>query len=119
MYKHQYTFGATGNWSKDYTSEVQVGPVQGPMVQVIWSKDCACGFFMVLEIILTELQPFKLVILAGFFCTIGYNILLLQFLKDVGSIMKICIWLFNIDKINFDNYGHLNLVILSSSPHYI
>ena len=26
-------------WSKDYTSEVQVGPVQGPKVQVIWSKD--------------------------------------------------------------------------------
>ena len=32
-------FGPTGNWSKDYTSEVQLGPVQGPMVQVIWSKD--------------------------------------------------------------------------------
>ena len=24
---------------------------------------------------------------------------------------------YNIDTINFDNYGHLNLVILSSSPH--
>ena len=32
--------------------------------------------------------------------------------------MKICIWLFNTDKINFDHYGHLNLAILSSSPHY-
>ena len=32
--------------------------------------------------------------------------------------MKIGIRLFDIDKINFDNYGHLNLVILSSSPHY-
>ena len=32
--------------------------------------------------------------------------------------MKICIWLNNIDKINFDNYGHLNLVILSGSLHY-
>ena len=32
--------------------------------------------------------------------------------------MKICILLFNVDKINFDNYGHLNFVILSSSPHY-
>ena len=31
--------------------------------------------------------------------------------------MKICIWPFNTDKINFDNYGHLNLVVLSSS-HY-
>ena len=29
-----------------------------------------------------------------------------------------CIWLFHIDKINFDNYGHLNIVILSSSPHH-
>ena len=37
--KYLFTFGPTGNWSKDYTSEVQVGPVQGPMVQVIWSKD--------------------------------------------------------------------------------
>ena len=32
--------------------------------------------------------------------------------------MKICIWLFTIEKINFDNYGHLNLVIVTSSPHY-
>ena len=32
--------------------------------------------------------------------------------------MKICIWLFSIDKLNFDNYGHLNLVILISSQHY-
>ena len=32
--------------------------------------------------------------------------------------MKICIWLFNKDKINFDNYGHLNLVSLSSYAHY-
>ena len=32
--------------------------------------------------------------------------------------MKICISHFNVDKINFDNYSHLNLVILSSSSHY-
>ena len=32
--------------------------------------------------------------------------------------MKTCTWLFSIDTINFDNYGHLNSVILSSSPHY-
>ena len=25
--------------------------------------------------------------------------------------MKICIWLFDIDTINFDDYGNLNLVI--------
>ena len=38
--------------------------------------------------------------------------------KYVGNIAEICIWLSNIDKINFDNYGHLNLVILSCSSHY-
>ena len=32
--------------------------------------------------------------------------------------MKICIWLFNVDKIICDNYGHVNLVVVSSSPHY-
>ena len=32
--------------------------------------------------------------------------------------MKICIWLFSMDEINFDNYGLLNLVILSNSLHY-
>ena len=32
--------------------------------------------------------------------------------------MKICKLLFNIGKINFDNYIHLNLVILSGFSHY-
>ena len=31
--------------------------------------------------------------------------------KHVGNIIEICISLFNIDTINFDNNGHLNLVI--------
>ena len=51
-----------------------------------------------------------------------YSFLRILFIlsEHVGSIMKIGIilWLYNLDKINFDNYSHLNLFILSSSLHY-
>ena len=77
---------------------------------------------MALELILTELRPLNLSHYGSF---LHYYQLLLQFLKDffilrshVGGIMKKRTWLFSIDKINFDNYGHLNSVILSRSPHY-
>ena len=73
---------------------------------------------------MTELRPFEFL---AAFCTIGYNVIISYFYsfcrilfilcKHVGNIMKIYIWLFKIDKINFDNYSHLNLVILSNSSH--
>ena len=62
---------------------------------------------MELALNLVEMRPFKLSHFDIFFYIIGYNQLLqfwkefFRFYKHVGSIMKICIWLFNIYKINF------------------
>ena len=72
-----------------------------------------------------RISTFKTQLLWQLFCTLGFNQLLLQLLKNsfhtlltCWCTMEICIWLCNVVKMYFDIYGHLNLVILSSSPYY-
>ena len=67
-----------------------------------------------LELILRELRPFKLSYFSIFFAlrvkstTHCFWRILFMLCKHVGNIRKICMWLLNIDKNNFDNYSHLN-----------
>ena len=72
-----------------------------------------------------ELDVFERIKLSHFGSFLHYRVInyysflrILNILCIVGNIKKICIWLFNIDKNNFDKYAHLNLVILSRSSHY-